>query len=78
MGYDSENGQDSARVRRYLHALVSRLKFIHITPSQKYQRAEVLITVTDEHFIEKLEKILAILRPLDCLIVKYQSDKIPI
>ena len=39
---------------------------------------EVRFTVTDERFIEKLKKMLAILRPLDRLIVKHKSDKTPI
>jgi hypothetical protein len=35
-------------------------------------------TVTDQHFIDNLKKTLAILRSVDGLIVKYQSDKVPI
>ncbi len=34
--------------------------------------------VTDEHFINNLKKMLAILHPMDGLIVKYQSNEVPI
>jgi hypothetical protein len=33
-------------------------------------------TVTDQHFIDNLKKALAIMRPMDGLIIKYQSDKV--
>jgi hypothetical protein len=34
--------------------------------------------VTDDAFVNNLRKSLAILAPIDVLIVKYQSDKVPI
>ena len=63
---------------RHIYALVSGRNFIQGTASQKAQRSEVRTTVTDERFVEKLENMMAILRPLDRLIVKYQSDETPI
>ena len=50
---------------RHLYALVSGLNFIQGIASQKAQRSGVLTTVTDERFIQKLERIFAIVRPLD-------------
>jgi hypothetical protein len=52
--------------------------FVQGTATQKEQRKAVHDTVTDQHFIDNLKKKLAILHPIDGLIVKYQSDKIPI
>ena len=63
---------------RHMYALVSGRSLIQETANQTAQRAGLRTTVTGERFITKPEKILAILRSLDRLIVKYQSDKNPI
>jgi hypothetical protein len=34
--------------------------------------------MTDDAFVKNLRKILAILAPIDALIVEYQSNKVPI
>ncbi len=34
--------------------------------------------MTDDAFVNNLRKALAILAPIDSLIIKYQSDKVPI
>uniref|UniRef100_M4B5F3 Uncharacterized protein n=1 Tax=Hyaloperonospora arabidopsidis (strain Emoy2) TaxID=559515 RepID=M4B5F3_HYAAE len=60
---------------RHIYALVSGRNFIQRTASQKAQWSEVRTTITDERFVENLEKMMAILRPLDRLIVKYQSER---
>jgi hAT family C-terminal dimerisation region len=63
---------------RHLHAIVTARDFVQGTVAQKSERMKVREVVTDKDFIESLKKALAILEPLDKLIVKYQSDKVPI
>jgi hypothetical protein len=57
---------------RRLHALVSARDFIKGTAAQKAERLKVRETATDDDFISNLKKSLAILGPIDTLIVKYQ------
>jgi hAT family C-terminal dimerisation region len=63
---------------RHLHAIVTARDFLQGTATQKAERIKVREVVTGEDFVENLKKALAILEPLDKLIVKYQSDKVPI
>jgi hypothetical protein len=59
-----------------LHAIVTARNFVQGTAAQKEQWKVVCDMVTDQHFIDNLKKTLAILRPVDGLIVKYQSNKV--
>jgi len=52
--------------------------FVQGTLMQKEERKVMHDTITDHHFINNLKKMLAILCLVDGLIVKYQSDKVPI
>jgi soluble cytochrome b562 len=63
---------------RHLHALVSARDFVQGTATQKAERTKVRETITNADFVDNLNKSLVILRPIDRLIVKYQSDKVPI
>lgn len=63
---------------RHLHAIVSGRDFVVGSAAQKAEKLRVKNTVIHDDFIPNLRKALAILGPLDCLIVKYQSDKVPI
>jgi hypothetical protein len=63
---------------RHLHALVSARDFVQGTATQKAERTKLRETITKADFVDNLNKSLAILRPIDRLIVKYQSDKVPI
>ena len=63
---------------RHRYALISGRNFSQGTASKKYQRAEVHTSVTYERFIQNSENIVAVLRPIDLLIVKHQSEKTPI
>jgi hypothetical protein len=63
---------------RHIYALVSARDVIKGTAAQKAERLKVRETATDDDFISNLKKSLAILGPIDTLIVKYQSDQVPI
>jgi Protein of unknown function (DUF 659)/hAT family C-terminal dimerisation region len=62
----------------HLREVVTARDFIQGTALQRKERTNVYATVTGEGFVESLKKSLAILCPIDRLIVKYQSDKVPI
>ena len=62
----------------HLHALMSARDFVQGTATQKAERTKLRETISNVEFVDNLIKSLAILRPIDRLIVKYQSDKVPI
>jgi hypothetical protein len=62
----------------HLHAIVTARDFVQGTAAQNFERLKIREVFTDENFVENLKKALDILEPLDKLIVKYQSDKVPI
>ena len=61
---------------RLLHALVLACDFVHGMAAQKAECTKLPATITDDNFFNNLRKALTILSPVDCLIVKYQSDKV--
>jgi len=63
---------------RHLHVIVTARDFVQGTSSQKSKRSKIKEIVTNDAFVNNLRKALAILAPIDILIVKYQSDKVPI
>jgi hypothetical protein len=63
---------------RHLHVIVTARDFVQGTSAQKSEKSKVKEIVTDDAFVNNLHKALAILTPVDALIVKYQSDKVPI
>jgi hypothetical protein len=46
--------------------------------AQKSERSKIKEIMTDDTFVNNLRKALAILAPINTLIVKYESDKVPI
>ena len=64
---------------RHLFAIVTARDFAAKGSSaQKAERKRVKEVVSDDNFVENLKKALKILVPIDRLIVKYQSDKVPV
>ena len=62
----------------HLHTISSTRDFIKGTSVQQGERQNVKDVNTSNQFIVQLKQVLMILDPLDRLIVKYQSDKVPI
>jgi hypothetical protein len=63
---------------RLLRMLVMDDDFFAVPLAQKAKRLQLCQLIIDTNFISKLRKAIAILRPIDALIVKYQDDKVPI
>ena len=64
---------------RLLHGIVMTRDFIGgRSAAQKAERAKVRNIIMSHEFVKNLYKTIAILRPIDALIVKYQLDKVPI
>jgi hypothetical protein len=62
---------------RLLHAIVTVRDFVVGNRAQKAERDKVKATISNDQFVNSLEKALSILSPIDKLIVKYQSDNVP-
>ena len=63
---------------RILHAIVTARDFIKGTAAQKAERTRIKGVITSDNFIALLTKSLAILIPIDTLIVKYQKDSVSV
>jgi hypothetical protein len=63
---------------RHLHVIVTARDFVQSTSAEKSERSKIKEIVTDDAFVNNLCKALTILASIDVLIVKYQSDKVPI
>jgi hypothetical protein len=63
---------------RHLHVIVTARDFVQGTFAQKSERSKIKEIVTDDSFVNNLRKPLASLAPIDALLLKYQSDKVPI
>ncbi len=61
-----------------LQAMVSARDFVQGSTKQKEERMRIKEIITADTFVPTLKKCLEILIPLDRLIVKYQSDSIPV
>ncbi|KAH6576375.1 hypothetical protein BASA81_017429 [Batrachochytrium salamandrivorans] len=62
--------------KSHLHTISSARDFIKGTAAQQAERQKVKDIIADNQFVAKLKKALAIMVPLNRLIVKYQSDKV--
>lgn len=63
---------------RQLHTIVSARNFVTGTAAQKAERERIKTIISNRNFVDQLEKCLIILKPIDTLIVKYQSDNVAI
>jgi hypothetical protein len=63
---------------RIIYSIVSERDFVVGTTKQKAERLRLKNIVIKDSFIEELKKALTILEPIDALIVKFQSDSIPV
>ena len=63
---------------RLIHAITAARDFVSGNAKQKANRMRFKELVSKENFVGLLRKALALLRPIDALIVKYQADSVPI
>jgi hypothetical protein len=63
---------------RLLHSIVTARDFIVGNPAEKAEIENVKATISNEQFVNSLEKALSILVPIYKRIVKYQADNVPI
>ncbi len=61
-----------------MHVIVTVRNFVQGTSAQKSEKSKIKEIMTNDAFVNNLHKALAIFIPIDILIVKYQSDKVPI
>lgn len=62
-----------------IFAIVNARDFIERSPlNQKQTRADIKETVSSPDFVKNLKKIIAILKPIDELITKFQNDSVPV
>jgi hypothetical protein len=61
-----------------LYSIVTERDFVSGPSRQQQERGRIQAIITNPLFIETLKKSIAILSPIDKLIVKYQSDSVPI
>jgi hypothetical protein len=63
---------------RIIYSLVSSRDFIQGNSKQKEERTTIRDIVIRQDFLDTLKKSISILLPIDRLVVKYQSDSVPI
>ncbi|KAI2507919.1 transposase [Fragilaria crotonensis] len=63
---------------RLIHAITAARDFVSGSTKQKADRMRLKDLVGNENFVGLLQKALALLSPIDALIVKYQADNVPI
>jgi len=63
---------------RLLHQIVTERDFVSGSSKQKEERQSIKTFIVADSFVELLRKSIAILTPIDKLIVKYQSDSVPV
>ena len=63
---------------RLLHQIVTERDFVSGPYKQKEERQSIKTFIVADSFVELLRKSIAILTPIDKLIVKYQSDSVPV
>ena len=63
---------------RLIYSIITERDFIAGTVKQKAVRQHLRDIVTKDNFMCLLEKALKILEPINALIVKFQSDSVPV
>ncbi|KAF1327905.1 putative Transposase, partial [Globisporangium splendens] len=61
-----------------MHAIVRARDFVAGTAAEKAERTRIKAIVSNDQFVAMLEKALAILKPIDALIVKYESERVAV
>jgi hypothetical protein len=70
--------QTLLELKRHLHVIITARDFVQSAFAQKSERSKIKEIVMDDTFVNNMCKALAILARIDALIVKYQSNKVPI